>query len=163
MFMRFRFQSRVIELVGLAAMALMWQGMAAAQDDGALRSAAFRREFVTASAPRTEPRMETNRPGRMLWIASVVALGVANAADARSSWSKDEGNQVLAGRGGTFGAKGVAIKGGINVAWIVGQVIALRKNQAYRPMAIANFGAASIFGALAYRNGSIPAPASGLR
>jgi hypothetical protein len=45
----------------------------------------------------------------------------------------------------------------------VGQAIALRKNQAFRTVAIVNFAAASIFGALAYRNRSIPAPASGLR
>ena len=161
--MRFRFQSWVVAFVRWAAVALLSQGVVAAQDNGAVSSPAVGREFVTAIAPRTAPKIDANRSGRALWIASVAALGVANIADARSSWSKDEGNQVLAGAGGTFGGKGAAIKGGINAAWIVGQVIALRKNQAHRTVAIVNFAAASIFGALAYRNRSIPAPASGLR
>jgi hypothetical protein len=163
MFMRFRFQSWVVAFVKWAALALLLQGVVAAQDDGAVSSPALGREFVTAIAPRTAQKIETNRSGRALWIASIAALGIANIADARSSWSKDEGNQVLAGAGGTFGAKGAAIKGGINAAWIVGQMFALRKNHAYRTVAIVNFAAASIFGALAYRNRSIPAPPSALR
>jgi hypothetical protein len=161
MFMRF--QSWVVEFLKWAAVALALQGVIAAQEGGALSTTAGGREFVTGVAPRTEPKVEANRAGRALWIASVAALGVANIADARSSWSKNEGNRVLTGGGGTFGAKGAAIKGGINAVWIAGQVIALRKGQAHRTVAIVNFAAASIFGALAYRNRSIPAPAGGLR
>ena len=146
-----------------AVLALLLQGVVAAQDDSAVSSPALGREFVTAIAPRTAQMIEANRSGRALWIASIAALGIANIADARSSWSKDEGNQVLAGAGGTFGAKGAAIKGGINAVWIAGQMFALRKNHAYRTVAIVNFAAASIFGALAYRNRSIPAPPSALR
>ncbi len=161
--MRYRFQSWVVAFVKCAAAVLLLQGVVAAGDDGAVSSPALGREFVTASAPRMARKTEANRSGRGLWIASIAALGIANIADARSSWSKDEANQVLAGGRGTFGAKGAAIKGGINAAWIVGQVIALRKNHAYRTVAIGNFAAASIFGGLAYRNRSIPAPSSGLR
>jgi hypothetical protein len=161
--MRYRFQSRVVAFVRWASVALLLQGLVAAQDDGAVSSPAVGREFVTAIAPRTAPKIEANRSGRALWIASVAALGVANIADARSSWSKEEANQVLAGGRGTFGVKAATIKGGINAAWIVGQVIALRKNHAYRSTAIVNFAAASIFGGSAYRNWSIPAPATALR
>jgi hypothetical protein len=161
MFMQF--QSWVVEFLTWAAVALALQGVIAAQEGGASSPTVGGREFVIEVAPRTEPKVEANRAGRALWIASIAALGVANIADARSSWSKNEGNRVLAGGGGTFGAKGAAIKGGINAVWIAGQVIALRKSHAHRTVAIVNFAAASIFGALAYRNRSIPGPAGGLR
>ena len=108
-----------------AVVALALQGVIAAQEGGALSTTAGGRGFVTGVAPRTEPKVEANRAGRALWIASVAALGVANIADARSSWSKNEGNRVLAEGGGTFGAKGAAIKGGINAVWIAGQMFAL--------------------------------------
>jgi hypothetical protein len=161
--MRYRSQGWVVKFVKWAAMLLLLQGVAAAQDDDGVSITAVGSEFAATIAPRTEPKVEANHAGRALWIASVAALAVANIADASSSWSKNEGNRVLAGGGGTFGAKGAAIKGGINAAWIAGQVIALRKNKAHRSTAIVNFAAASIFGALAYRNRSIPAPAGGLR
>ena len=107
-------------------------------------------------------KTEAGHPGRAVWIASIAALAAANVADARTSWNKSEGNSILAGSNGSFGARGVAIKGGVNGLWVVGQVIVLRRNPRYRTLAIVNFAAASIFATLAYRNHEI-GPRYGVR
>lgn len=145
-----------------AAVTLVLQGVAVAQEEGGSSSPGESSGFVARATPRTAAKTGTGRLGRAVWIASVAALAAANVADAKTSWSKYEGNGILAG-GGRFGAKGVATKGGINALWIGSQVIALRKTREHRAIAIVNFAAASIFGAVAYRNSSIPAPAGGLR
>jgi hypothetical protein len=111
--------------------------------------------FAVAPVVRVEPRVEPRVERRGLWVASIAALVAANIADSMSSWRKDESNGVLAGGGGQFGMRGVAIKGGVNALWIVGQALALRKNRAYRTMSIANFAGAAVFGGLAYRNSAI--------
>jgi hypothetical protein len=168
--MRYRWRSWAVAVVRWVAVALVWQGVVAAQDADARSGPAVSGELgATAgpllyrSAPRMAPKVGAGRAGRALWMASVAALAAANVADAQSSWSKDEGNRVLAGAGGRFGAKGAALKGGINAVWIVGQVMALRRNPAHRTIAIVNFTAASVFGVLAYRNRNIPPPAGALR
>lgn len=164
--MRYRLRSWIAAVVRWVAVALVLQGVAAAQDAEARSSPAVGGEFgATAGplldrpAPRMAPKVGAGRAGRALWMASMAALAAANMADAQSSWGKEEGNRVLAGGGGRFGAKGAALKGGINAVWIVGQVMALRRNPAHRTITIVNFTAASVFGALAYRNRSIPPPA----
>lgn len=156
--MRYRFPSWAVAVVRWAAVALVWQGVVAAQDAEASSSPAVSGEFAATAEPRMAPKVGAGRAGRALWMASVAALVAANVADARSSWRKDEGNRVLAGTGGRFGARGAALKGGINALWIGSQVMALRKSREHRTIAIVNFAAASIFGVLAYRNSSIPPP-----
>ena len=113
----------------------------------------------TASA-MTQPDRNFGGPaaGRKLWIASIVALAAANAADAHSSWSRYEGNRALMGPRQKFGARGAAIKGGVNAAWVVGQVLWLRKNPAHRALGVVNLAAASVFAALAWHNYETPGP-----
>jgi len=106
-------------------------------------------------AAASQPVFEARPPGRAIWIASIAVLAAANVADARTSWNKGEGNRLLAGDGGNFGPRGAAIKGGVNGLWVAGQVIALRRTPKYRAMAVVNFAAAAIFGALACRNHAI--------
>ena len=47
-------------------------------------------------------------------IAANGTMWAAAAVDAGSSWGQMEGNRLLAGRDGRFGAKGLGIKIGIN-------------------------------------------------
>ena len=156
--MRRRFGSWAVAVVMSAAATLVLQGVAAAQEDGESSSPVESSEFVARRTPGMEAKAGTGRLGRALWIASVAALVAANVSDAKTSWNKCEGNGILAGTGGRFGAKGVAVKGGINALWIGSQVIALRKSREHRTIAIVNFAAASFFGVLAYRNSTIPPP-----
>jgi len=99
--------------------------------------------------------VKAEHSGRNLWIASVAALTAASVADGVTSWHKSESNRMLAGSGGTFGAKGVGIKGGVNALWIAGQVVALKKNASHRTLAIVNLAGASVLGAIAFRNSGI--------
>jgi hypothetical protein len=157
---------RMLTKVSGAAQAILLSvalhGMAAAQS-----ATEASRPFVSggiqaqggAGLDRT---MKAGRPGRNLWIASVAALTAATVADGVTSWNKREGNRMLAGSGGTFGAKGVAIKGGVNALWIVGQVVALRRNASHRTLALVNIAGASVLGAIAYRNSGIGTAGGGL-
>ena len=86
---------------------------------------------------------------RKLWLVSLAALTAANVADAQSSWGRPELNGILGAR---FGGRGIAIKVGINGAWIVGQVIVLRRHRAYRAFAVGNFAAAGVFTGAAVHN-----------
>src|SRR5450759_1682791 len=124
--MRYRFPDWAVAVVRWAAVALVLQGVVAAQDAEASSSPAVSGEFAATADPRMAPKVRAGRAGRALWMASLAALAAANVADVQSSWRKDEGNRVLAGTGGRFGARGAVLKGGINAVWIVGQVMALR-------------------------------------
>ncbi len=112
--------------------------------------------FVAAAQSFESPAPAKH--SKALWLASVAALAASHVADTRSSWNKDEANRLLAGSNGRFGAKGAAIKTGVNALWIAGQVAALRRNPAHRTLAIINFAAASVLGALAWRNATVPGP-----
>lgn len=161
--MTYRFRCWAVATLMGAAGVLVSQGVATAQEDGDSNSSVESSAFMARPAPRVRVQTGKGSLGRAVWIASVAALAAANISDAKTSWNKYEGNGVLAGRGGKFGAKGVAIKGSINAAWIASQVVALRKNPENRAVAIVNFAAASILGVLAYRNSTIPGPAGGSR
>lgn len=111
----------------------------------------------TAEPLRTElrllsPREGRPQTGRLLWIGSVVGMGAATVVDAHSSWRKDELNPLLAGSAGKFGMRGVAIKGALNSAWVVSQMMVLRKTRAHRTFAIVNFALAAFYTASAFHN-----------
>jgi hypothetical protein len=111
------------------------------------------------AAYQTANQSGSGQPGRGLWMASIAALAGANVADARSSWGKGETNRTLAGAQGDFGARGTLIKSGVNSVWVVGQLVALRKNPAHRRLlAIVNFAAASVFAVTSYHNYGIAGP-----
>ena len=99
--------------------------------------------------------------GKNLWRASVAALAVANAMDARTSWGKYELNPNLSGKNGKFGREGALIKLGIVSGMFVVESVVLRHKASkrfYRGLALVNFGSASVTGATAIRNLGVPRP-----
>lgn len=105
---------------------------------------------------------QTERKGlSKLWWASVAAVVAGSAADAHSSWGRQELNPLLRGANGEFGMKAVGIKAAIASGVIGVQYLMLRKNpHAAKYAAIANFGMAGAFGGVAvynHRNGSFRA------
>jgi hypothetical protein len=99
--------------------------------------------------------------GKNLWRASVAALAVANAMDARTSWGKYELNSNLSGKNGKFGREGTLIKLGIVSGMFVVESVVLRHKASkrfYRGLALVNFGSASVTGATAIRNLGVPRP-----
>ena len=99
--------------------------------------------------------------GKNLWRASVAALAVANAMDARTSWGKYELNPNLSGKNGTFGREGALIKLGIVSGMFVLETVVLQRRPSkrfYRGLALVNFGSASVTGATAIRNLGVPRP-----
>ena len=99
--------------------------------------------------------------GKNLWRASVAALAVANAMDARTSWGKYELNSNLSGKNGKFGGEGTLIKLGIVSGMFVVESVVLRHKASkrfYRGLALVNFGSASVTGATAIRNLGVPRP-----
>jgi hypothetical protein len=82
---------------------------------------------------------------RIIWIASIFAMTAGTAADAATSWNRRESNSLLASSDGTFGGKGLAIKGGIAAAMLAPQLI-FRKHHDWRtPFAVGNFAEAGIY------------------
>ena len=87
--------------------------------------------------------------GKNLWRASVAALAVANAMDARTSWGKYELNPNLSGKNGKFGREGALIKLGIVSGMFVVESLVLRhkaSKRIYRGLALVNFCSASVTG-----------------
>ena len=95
---------------------------------------------------------------RTVWRISEGLLAGANAADAASSWGKDEANPLL--RTGThFGFGSLAIKLGVIGGGLTAQHFIVRKNpNQVRLYSIANLATAGALSAVAVHNMSIPAP-----
>jgi hypothetical protein len=91
-----------------------------------------------------------------LWRASVASVSAAGILDVHSSWGKHERNGTLAGPAGAFGARGTAIKSGIQASIIACEYLLIRKHpragKLYRAAAVVNFIAAGVTGATAARN-----------
>ena len=103
-----------------------------------------------ASEERHDLRM------RHVWIASMAAAVTATSLDAASSWGKLESNSLLAGKNGTFGAKGVGIKAALAAGIVIPQ-LCLRKHKGLRSAFIAgNLGEAGLFSVAAVHNLGIP-------
>jgi hypothetical protein len=84
------------------------------------------------------------------------AVGGATAADAATSWGKLESNSILASKNGTFGAKGVEIKGLLAAGILVPQILLRKHAELRRTFLIGNTGAAGLFTAAAVHNTRIP-------
>jgi hypothetical protein len=83
-------------------------------------------------------------------------LAGANAADAASSWGKNELNPVVR-TGQTFGYGSLAIKMGALTGAVVAQRYILRKSPNKTPVfASANLAAAALLGVVAKRNMNVP-------
>jgi len=92
---------------------------------------------------------------RRLWIASIAAMTAGTAADAYSSWHKQESNSILASSNGTFGAKGVSVKAAIAGGVLLPQIIFRRHRDWQLPFALSNFAEAGIFAGAAAHNLSV--------
>ena len=112
----------------------------------------------------SEPR--TTSPGsRTVWRASAIALLLATAADAHSSYGRHEANPLLRSRDGRFDNRGIALKGLITGGALGAQWLLFRKHEgAVKVAAISNFAAAATLSSVAIRNHvSSPAPALAIR
>ncbi len=90
------------------------------------------------------------------WQKSLIALLAGNAADVASSWGHGEANSLLAGKEGKFGAKGLAIKGGITGAMALAEYLLSRKDSdLYKYLTPMNYGAAALPAAMSVRNFSM--------
>jgi hypothetical protein len=92
---------------------------------------------------------------RALWITSIVAMTAGTAADAYSSWHKQESNSVLASSNGTFGTKGVAIKAGIAGGVLIPQIVFRKHRDWYLAFAVSNFAEAGIFAGATAHNWNV--------
>jgi hypothetical protein len=96
---------------------------------------------------------------RIIWIASIFAMTAGTAADAASSWHRRESNSLLASSDGTFGGKGLAIKGGISAAMLAPQLIFRKHNDWHTAFAVGNFAEAGIYTGTTIHNLNTNSPA----
>jgi hypothetical protein len=99
-----------------------------------------------------------DRPSRWraVWRVSQAMLAGANAADAASSWGKNEANPLVR-TGQTFSYGSLAVKMGALTGGLVAQHYILRKAPNETPLfASANLAAAAVLGVVAERNMRVP-------
>lgn len=89
-----------------------------------------------------------------VYRASVAAVAAGSIADAATSLGKGESNPALRSPGGTFGARGIAIKSAIvgasaGIGWLVS------RHHSRAIPAIANCGMAGVYGAIALHNSKV--------
>ena len=82
---------------------------------------------------------------RGVWLASIAAMTAGTAADAYSSWHKQESNSFLASSNGTFGTKGVVLKAGIASSVLIPQIVFRHHKEWHLAFAASNFLEAGIF------------------
>ncbi|MGH9584111.1 MAG: hypothetical protein ACRD4O_14380 [Bryobacteraceae bacterium] len=87
-----------------------------------------------------------------LWMGSICAVLAASAFDAASSWGKREANPLLASSNGNFGARGLAMKGGIAAAVLAPQWWFRKHKQLRTAFILANFADAAVFTAVSAHN-----------
>jgi hypothetical protein len=93
------------------------------------------------------------RHSRKLWWASVAAVVVASTLDARSSWGKPELNPLLAGSGGQFGVRSLAVKSALTGGSLTALWLILRRHPGFEgPAAATNTGLAAFSLAAAVHN-----------
>jgi hypothetical protein len=82
---------------------------------------------------------------KKLWWASVATLAAASAADAGSSWGRQEMNPLLRGSNGRFSTRGIQLKSAIVGGVCLGQWLLLRRHpKAQKRLGAANFGMAAL-------------------
>lgn len=96
----------------------------------------------------------SDRPhSRKLWWASVALVVAASALDARSSWGKPELNPLLAGSGGQFGVRSLAVKSALTGGSVTAMWLILRRHPGFeKPAAATNAALAASFVAAAVHN-----------
>ena len=134
---------KAFTLVGLAASLLCSAGAVQAQNlfTSPMPSPVVSSRVTIANVAETPREQKMRR----IWIASIAAMTAGSAADAYSSWHKQESNGLLASSNGTFGAKGVALKAGIASAVLVPQILLRKHRDWHTAFAASNFLEAGIF------------------
>jgi hypothetical protein len=93
------------------------------------------------------------------YAASVAALVAANALDIHSSYGKYEVNPLVAGSGGRFTGRSIAVKSGIVAGTLVVQWLIVRKHPEWKAkLAWLNLGTAGVYSGIALRNYGVPRP-----
>jgi len=120
------------------------------------RTAAFLVLSILFLLPASSAAEKPSR-WRAVWRVSQVLLAGAEAADAASSWGKNEANPLLrAGQRFSYGS--LAIKLGALTGGLAAQRYILRKAPNQTPLfASANLAAAAMLGVVARRNTQVPA------
>lgn len=93
-----------------------------------------------------------------VWIGSIALMLAGNAADAATSWHKQEGNGLLASSNGTFGGKAIGIKVGVTAAILMPQLLLRHHTELRKEFIIGNLIDAGLFGGTAIHNAGIKAP-----
>jgi hypothetical protein len=91
-----------------------------------------------------------------VFAISIGALLGGTAMDAVSSWGKSEANPLLRSANGTFGMRGLAIKGGLAGAMVAPELLMHPDDATKKKLAIVNLVGASVFSAVVLHNLSIP-------
>lgn len=98
-------------------------------------------------------------PAQRLWQISLVSLATAHIVDSHSSWAKCEANPFVAGSGGTFDARSLALKSAVYGGLSAFEFVTGRHHPSlYRWFSAVNFGVAGGLGALAAHNYSVHGP-----
>jgi len=105
-------------------------------------------QFTSNLVPKTDIASVEDRHEkhvRIIWMASIFAMTAGTAADAATSWHRRESNSLLASSNGTFGGKGLAIKGGISAGMLAPQLIFRKHHDWHTAFAVGNFAEAGIY------------------
>jgi hypothetical protein len=86
------------------------------------------------------------------WRISIATLLASTAADAYTSYGKHEANPLLRS-GGTFGVRGIALKGVGTAALIGGEALLGKRHR--KMSAIANFGMTGLYGGASWHNAQV--------
>jgi hypothetical protein len=106
----------------------------------------------TLAADKHEQRV------RRLWYGTIAMMLAGNAADAMTSWHKQEANGLLASTNGTFGGKAIGIKVGISAAILTPQLLLRHHPELRKEFIIGNLIDAALFGGTAIHNAGISKP-----
>lgn len=115
----------------------------------------------------SQVELSTKVPGKRLWQYSVMSLSVANVLDVTSSLGKHELNSTLAGSSGTFGARGVLIKSGLQGGLLGFEYLMIRRfshgyvntqsrSKLYKTLSIINFASSAVLSGIAAHNFTVP-------
>lgn len=101
---------------------------------------------------------KSDRAG-VIWKISIAAMLAATTMDAVSSMGKQESNPLLRSSDGTFGARGIAVKGSLAALCIAPQILLRNHHELRKPFIIANSISTGLFTFAAVHNSGV-APAS---
>lgn len=111
--------------------------------------------LAVAAFGQTEPAQDpaSSRTLDRWLLASKIAYGASMAADAASSWQREELNPILQSTDKRFNGKGLAIKSAITGGVLTGEWAVLKKWPSLKkPVTVGNFCLSGIMIGVAIRN-----------